>query len=69
MHESIIITPSKQAPKYPFTKLLPTDCVGSPPKVDNGIGAIAVYKYILKNLPYTVSIIINESIVINSPPY
>lgn len=44
IHESIIITPSKQTAEYPFKKLFPTFCVGSPPKLANAIGEIAVYK-------------------------
>ena len=51
IHESIIITASKQTAVYPFKKLFPTFCVGSPPKLAKAIGEIAVYKYILKNLP------------------
>ncbi len=41
---SIIITPSKQTAAYPFRKLFPTFCVGSPPKLAKAIGEIAVYK-------------------------
>ena len=32
------------------------------------MGAIAVYIYSLKNLPYTLIIIMNDITVINSPP-
>ena len=42
--------------------------VGSPAKLDKGIGAKAVYKYNLKNLPYTVIIIINDKTVTTNPP-
>lgn len=42
--------------------------VGSPAKLDKGIGANAVYKYNLKNLPYTVIIIINDKTVTTNPP-
>lgn len=44
IHDNIIITPSKQTAEYPFKKLFPTFCVGSPPKLENAIGDIAVYK-------------------------
>lgn len=44
IHASIIITPSKQTAAYPFRKLFPTFCVGSPPKLAKAIGEIAVYK-------------------------
>ena len=43
MQASIIIAPSKQTAQKDFIKLFPTLCVGSPAKVDNGIGATAVY--------------------------
>ena len=43
-------------------------CVGYPAKVESGIGAIAVYMKILKNLPYTVRIMMKESTVINRLP-
>ena len=46
-----IIAPSNQTALNDFKKLFPTCCVGSPANVDKGIGAIAVYKYNLKNLP------------------
>lgn len=42
-----------------FEERLPTDWLGSPAKVDRGMGASAVYMYILKNLPYTASIMMN----------
>ena len=42
--------------------------MGSPAKVDNGMGAIAVYIYSLKNLPYTLIIIMKDITVINRPP-
>ena len=42
--------------------------VGSPAKADSGTGAMAVYRYSLKNRPYTVIIITKESTVISSPP-
>ena len=51
-----------------FKKVLPTFEVGSPAKVESGIGDIAIYIYILKNLPYTVNIIMNDKTVINNPP-
>ena len=40
----------------------------SPEKEDNGIGAMAVYKYSRKNLPYTVIIMIKLSTVTNRLP-
>ena len=49
-------------------KFFPTDWDGSPAKVESGIGAIAVYKYNLKNLPYTVNIIIKDNTVMTKPP-
>ena len=42
--------------------------VGSPAKLDMGIGAIAVYMYNLNIRLYTVRIIMNASTVMNSPP-
>lgn len=42
--------------------------MGCPAKVASGIGAIAVYIYSLKNLPYTVMMIMNDSIVMKSDP-
>ena len=36
-----MITPSRQTAAYPFKKLIPILCVGDPPKVDSGKGAIA----------------------------
>ena len=42
--------------------------VTSPAKVEMGMGAMAVYIYNLKNLPYTVRIITNDNIVINIDP-
>ena len=68
MHDNTIIAPSKQTAEQLFKKLLPTFCVGSPANVESGIGAIAVYKYNLKNLPYTFIIIINDKTVITKPP-
>ena len=43
-------------------------CVDSPAVAASGIGEIAVYIYILKNRPYTVKIMMNESIVMNMDP-
>ena len=43
--------PFTKYPQYDFINDLPTFCVGSPAKVENGIGARAVNMYILKNLP------------------
>ena len=43
MQASMITAPSSRTPQYDFIKDLPTFCVGSPAKVDNGIGASAVY--------------------------
>lgn len=40
----------------------------SPAAAASGIGEIAVYIYNLKNLPYTVKIITNDSIVMNIDP-
>ena len=40
----------------------------SPAAAASGIGEMAVYIYNLKNLPYTVKIITNDSIVINIDP-
>ena len=69
MIQDITITaPSRQTAAYDFMKLIPILCVGSPAKDDRGIGAIAVYIYSLKNLPYTVSIITKDSIHINREP-
>ena len=51
IQERTIIAPSKQTAVNDFKKLAHILCVGSPAIVDNGIGAIAVYKYNLKNLP------------------
>ena len=49
-------------------KLFPTLWLGSPANEDSGTGAMAVYKYSLKNLPYTDIIIMNDNTVMNSPP-
>lgn len=65
---SIITAPSSNTPQYDLTNDLPTFCVGSPAKVEKGIGARAVNIYILKNLPYTVNIKINDNTVINKLP-
>ena len=51
IQDNTIIAPSRHTAEKDFKKLLPTCCVGSPAKVDKGIGAMAVYKYNLKNLP------------------
>ena len=51
MQASMITAPSRRTPQYDFINDLPTFCVGSPAKVENGIGARAVNIYILKNLP------------------
>jgi glutamate racemase len=42
--------------------------LGSPAKLDSGIGAMAVYIYILKKRPYTERIMMNDSTQMNSPP-
>ena len=42
--------------------------VGCPAKEDSGTGAMAVYIYILKNLPYTVNMIMKDSTVTKSDP-
>ncbi len=42
--------------------------VGSPAKVDMGMGAIAVYIYNLNRRLYTVRIMMNDSTVMNRPP-
>ena len=42
IQERTIIAPSKQTAQYDLRKLFPTFCVGSPAKVESGIGAIAV---------------------------
>ena len=47
---------------------LPTFWLGSPAKVESGIGASAVYIYNLKNLPYTVIMSRNDITVMNKPP-
>ena len=49
MQLKTIIAPSKQTAQYDLRKLFPTFCVGSPANVLKGIGAMAVYKYNLKN--------------------
>ena len=51
IHANTTIAPSRQTAQYDFKKDLPIFCVGSPPKVDNGTGAIAVYRYSLKKRP------------------
>ena len=68
IQDKTIIAPSKQTAVKDLRKLFATFCVGSPATVESGIGAIAVYKYNLKNLPYTVKIMIKDKTVINSPP-
>ena len=42
IHTNTTIAPSRQTAQYAFRKEFPTFCVGSPPKVDKGTGAIAV---------------------------
>ncbi|OQB54473.1 MAG: hypothetical protein BWX99_02035 [Deltaproteobacteria bacterium ADurb.Bin151] len=42
--------------------------LGSPAKEARGTGAIAVYKYNLKNRPYTDIIIMKDNTVMNRPP-
>jgi hypothetical protein len=44
IQDNIMITPSKQTALYPFIKLFPIFCEGSPPKLANAIGDIAVYR-------------------------
>lgn len=44
IQDNIIITPSKHTAQYPFKKLFPIFCVGSPPKLAKATGEIAVYK-------------------------
>ena len=68
IQERTIIAPSKHTAQYDLRKLLPIFCVGSPAKDESGIGAIAVYRYNLKNRPYTVIIIMKDNTVINNPP-
>ena len=51
-----------------WNRILPIFWVCSPANDDNGIGSIAVYKYNLKNLPYTVNIIIKDNTVMTKPP-
>ena len=68
IHDKTITAPSRQTAAYDFMKLTPILCVGSPAKDDKGIGAIAVYIYSLKNLPYTVSIITKDSTHIKREP-
>jgi len=63
-----MIAPSRHTAAYPFKKALPILWLGSPAKEARGTGAIAVYKYSLKNLPYTDRIIMKESTVMNNPP-
>ena len=48
---SITIAPSRQTPAKDLTNCFAIPCVGSPADEDNGIVAIATYKYNLKNLP------------------
>ena len=49
-------------------KLFPICSVGCPAKAASGTGAIAVYIYILKNLAYTLMIMMNDSTVMKRLP-
>ena len=63
-----ITAPSKHTPTYDFINALPICDVPSPANDESGTGASAVYIYNLKNRPYTLIIIINDSTVINRLP-
>ena len=63
-----ITAPSRQTPIYDFIKALPIEAVLSPAKDESGRGDMAVYRYSLKNLPYTVSMRIKDMTVIKRLP-
>ena len=53
IHASTIIAPSRSTAQKLFKNVLPTFCVGSPAKVESGIGVIAAYIKILQNQFFT----------------